>query len=269
MEVSLTKKTDKRKKQYGAPKCHSTPSDANLYLSTSYTSELVKSNQSDRYIKQLFLEYRALLLSDVYMKYCYYQLKKSPQKINDYEKSHPNINDVYSYWGNLYSEDGLQATKSFHGWASRHWLKVNGVSSHEVSVNANVDCLVQVSISSIAFTGTELDSFYEDVADAVNNKLLLRKQKGASIKVLNKTECMLDIIYLKKYYNLNASQCVVAGIASEKECWLWYKSEYQNYNKSSSFSKGLAGAIALFTEKADLVIEQTLNNNFPRSSSSK
>lgn len=268
MEVSLIKKQDKRKKQIGAPRTKCTPSKPSCYLSATGFADLAQHNQSVNYITQLYLEYRTLMLSDVFINYCYVQARGLNDKIESYEAEYPKIKDIYRYWGNLYNDDAFAPLTSFDNWAARNKIKVDGITCKQVTLDSDAG-LVYLDITQLEASGVNNEKLKQEIADAVNKNLLLRHQQGAGEKVLNKTECMLDILFLKKFYKFNAPQCVEAGLASEKRCWHWFKDKYKNYQKSSSESKGLSGAIGLLTEKADLLISQALNDNFPRTSSSK
>ncbi len=269
MEVSLTKKTDKREKQQGAPKSRQTSSEPSLYLTVTDSTGLIECWQPVSYIQMLFLVYRALMLSDVYMNYCRAQIKSYNKRTKDIEADYPKIGLLFGYWGNLHSEVVLDPLSSFNQWAKINETKVNGITYEDVTADESCNGLVQVDVSRLAENIADIDKFNKEIAEVVNRNLLLRQQQGTGEKALYKTECMLDIFFLKKFYSLNAPQCVEAGLASKKPCWDWFKNKYQAYQKISSSSKGLTGAVGLLTEQADLLILQTLNNNFPRTSSNK
>lgn len=279
MVLSLVKKRDSRIKKLGKSSNKPTLFEASAYLQHTHRDNILKTKQKPGYMWQLFLEYRTLIQSDVYHQYCIAkasQLAKQQQKKKSLEYNYLNIKQLYEFWGNLQQAQVLDQVSSFNEWINENKIKVNGIDAACVSFNEeNGQDKVHVTLpdyllnDSLKATSDDLNKTKVSIAAAINTRLCFRKLQGASGAVLNKTECMLDIYFLKKYHQLNAAQCLEVGKASNKECWHWFCDEYQDYLKISSMSKGLTGAIGYLTEQSERLIKQALNNNFPRISSSK
>jgi len=222
----------------------------------------------------LFLEYRALLQSDTYARYCRALRagrghKKAQSTLSDIEPEYKNIQSVYSFWGRLGGAN--RQADTFLLWLRDNAHKVNRLTTEHISFDGQKNSRVQVTLPSDYLPSKNIEKLKQALARTLNKELHYYKKanraKAKDQANLYRIEQALDIYFLKKYHKFNGHQCAEVTKVSNKKCWR----EFVDIHFSSGIiiSNDITPLITELTTDAEKIITSALNGTFPFFNSSK